>query len=185
MIEVEVKARAPKDAMRRILAMGSVPAGVEHHRDLYFNHPLPERDFREMDEAIRIRVKEQGVFLTYKGPKLDLQTKTRKELTVHVDDPGRMEEILIALGFRKVAEVSKVRSKYSLGDSGEITIALDEVVGLGSFVEVEIAGGRDLDRDRRKVLDMLHRLGAGQPIRESYLELLLEGQDFIRTASSE
>lgn len=183
MIEVEVKARAPEGAIQRILSLGGVLARVEHHRDLYFNHPIPERDFAETDEAIRIRIKEQGSFLTYKGPRIDHQTKTRKELTVHLDDPARMEEILVTLGFRKVAEVSKQRSKYCLADG--ITVSLDEVVGLGSFIEVEIAGGQDLDRDRKRVLDILSRLGTGQPVRTSYLEMLLEGQDFIRTRSSE
>ena len=49
------------------------------------------------DEALRIRIKEDGARLTYKGPKLDRETKSRKELTVKIDDPLEMEPILSAL----------------------------------------------------------------------------------------
>ena len=53
MIEVEVKARAREDTKERIAALGATPIGVENHLDLYFNSPL--RDFKESDEALRIR----------------------------------------------------------------------------------------------------------------------------------
>ncbi len=71
--------------------------GTENHRDLYFNSP--QCDFRKSDEALRIRIKEEGARLTYKGPKLDSQTKSRLELTVHIDNPEEMVQILEALGF--------------------------------------------------------------------------------------
>ena len=84
MIEVEVKARAREDTKERIFALGATLLRVETHLDLYFNSPL--RDFKTSDEALRIRIKEDGARLTYKGPKLDLETKSRRELTVKIDD---------------------------------------------------------------------------------------------------
>ena len=75
MIEVEVKARALPETIGNILALGATLIGTENHRDLYFNSPL--RDFKESDEALRIRIKEEGARLTYKGPKLDKETKSR------------------------------------------------------------------------------------------------------------
>ncbi len=171
MIEVEVKARARPDTLERIKSLGAVPGGVENHRDLYFNSPL--RDFRKSDEALRIRIKEEGARLTYKGPKLDRETKSRKELTARIDSPEEMEEILSSLGFVLSAEVRKRRTKYTLDDAlGEITFALDEVEGLGSFLEIEARGGADFEGQRRKILSLLKRLGLGESIRSSYLELL-------------
>jgi adenylate cyclase class 2 len=169
MIEVEVKARARPDTQEKILALGAVPLGMENHRDLYFNSPL--RDFRQSDEALRIRIKEEGARLTYKGPKLDSKTKSRLERTVQIDDPLEMEQILAALGFVLSAEVRKRRTKYILGP---VIFALDEVDGLGSFLEVEARGEADWETQKEMVLSIFRALGLGESIRSSYLELLEE-----------
>jgi adenylate cyclase, class 2 len=169
MIEVEVKARAPQDIAERIAALGARLLVVENHHDLYFNSP--QRDFKASDEALRIRIKEEGARLTYKGPKLDLTTKSRLEMTVKIDDPNQMEQILSALGFVHSAQVRKRRTKYSYEG---VILALDDVMGLGCFVEVEAQGEGDYEVQRQKVLFILSRLGLHESIRSSYLELLEE-----------
>jgi len=169
MIEVEVKARRGPGVLDKILAMGAVLKGTEHHHDIYFNSPT--RDFRRTDEALRIRIKEEGARLTYKGPKLDSRTKSRLELTVEVKDPTAMEKILVELGFRPSGEVRKRRTKYTLG---EVTFALDDVDGLGSFLEIEAPAEDDWADKQERVLEILQRLGQGGSIRKSYLELLEE-----------
>lgn len=169
MIEVEVKARAREDTRDAIVALGAVLAGTENHHDLYFNSP--HRDFKKTDEALRIRIKEDGARLTYKGPKLDSETKSRLELTVMIDDPREMQQILESLGFVLSGTVEKRRTKYRLGD---VVFALDEVAGLGSFLEVEARGDDDWAAQKRGVLSLLGRLGLDESIRSSYLELLQE-----------
>lgn len=101
MIEVEIKARCSQDLPPKILALGAIKKAVENHRDIYFNSYL--RDFRSTDEALRIRIKDDGARLTYKGPKLNSQTKSRLELTVEINDPQAMQKILVELGFRPSA----------------------------------------------------------------------------------
>jgi adenylate cyclase class 2 len=169
MIEVEVKARCSQDVLPKILDLGAVKKGVENHRDIYFNSPL--RDFRITDEALRIRIKDDGARLTYKGPKLDIQTKSRLELTVEINDPQAMQKILVELGFRPSAEVKKRRTKYLLGD---ITFALDEVERLGSFLEIETSAESDWEKKSLEVMNIFHQLGLGESIRKSYVELLEE-----------
>ena len=171
MIEVEVKARAPEGMAERIAALGGELMAVESHQDLYFNSPL--RDFRKSDEALRIRIKEEGARLTYKGPKIDRATKSRLELTVRIDDIQQMKEILGHLGFVLSAMVQKQRRKYSYQD---VTLALDEVEGLGSYVEVEAQAEADIEEQRQKVLRVMNELGLNESIRSSYLELLEEKQ---------
>jgi len=169
MIEVEVKARAKKETRERLSALGAIPFRVENHLDLYFNSP--SRDFRTTDEALRIRIKEEGARLTYKGPKLDQQTKSRRELTVKIDDPAQMREILSILGFVLSAEVRKKRTKYSYRGT---VIALDEVEGLGTFLEVEAQGEEDWEKEKEQILSVLKQLELEEIIRQSYLELLEE-----------
>jgi len=169
MIEVEVKARAPPGIEEKIAGLGGARTGAEVHLDLYFGSK--SRNFAETDEALRIRIKEAGAFLTYKGPKLDPETKSRREVTVQVDDPHNLESILESLGFFRAAVVKKRRTKYSLGRA---TLCLDEVEGLGSFLEVELSGGEVWEEEKRAALEVLARLGISESIRKSYLELLAE-----------
>ena len=76
------------------------------------------------------------------------------------------------MGFELSAEVRKRRTKYSFED---IVIALDEVEGLGSFLEAEAVGDdANWEMQRERVLSVLTRLGLDEPIRSSYLELLEE-----------
>lgn len=169
MIEVEVKARAREGMAEKIASLGGELIAVESHQDLYFNSPL--RDFRRSDEALRIRIKEEGARLTYKGPKIDSSTKSRLELTVRIDDVQQMKEILGHLGFVFSATVFKRRSKYSYKG---VTLALDEVEGLGSFLEAEAQAEDDVELQRQKVLGVMGELGLDESIRSSYLELLEE-----------
>ena len=180
MIEVEVKARAPEGMAERIASLGGELIAVESHQDLYFNSPL--RDFKRSDEALRIRIKEEGARLTYKGPKIDSSTKSRLELTVRIDDARQMEEILGHLGFILSATVFKRRSKYSYKG---VTLALDEVEGLGCFLEVEALAEADIEEQRRKVVGIMRELGLDESIRSSYLELLEDKNQHPAAGNSE
>jgi adenylate cyclase class 2 len=167
-VEVEVKAKAPIEILDRLNEISSKLSGIENHLDVYFSGP---RDFSVTDEALRIRRKESGAYLTYKGPKLDRQTKSRKEVTVRIDDPSAMEDVLLSLGFCRFAIVKKRRAKYSYED---MTIAVDDVEGLGRFVEVECIAGSDWEKKRDSVLSLISTLGCTELITSSYLELLLQ-----------
>ncbi|UEC42303.1 MAG: Adenylate cyclase [Methanothrix sp.] len=172
MIEVEVKARAPPGIEEKIIDLGGAKIGEETHHDHYFNSP--SHDFAKSDEALRIRIKEDGANLTFKGPKLDPDTKSRREVRVKIADPLAMETILESLGFSLAAVVKKRRTKYSLE---EAVLCVDDVEGLGTFLEVELSGGADWQVQKRTALDIMARLGISESIRESYLELLAEGRD--------
>lgn len=171
MIEVELKVRADHAQVRRALQrLGAQPLGVEWDEDLYFN--APHRDFRQSDEALRIRVRGRGGILTYKGPKLDPSSKTREELEVEVRDWQRLRDILLKLGFGEVAWVRKRRERFRVDP---FVVALDLVEGLGEFVEVEAESDGPFEDLLTRAKELLRSLGLPQEtIRRSYLELLLE-----------
>jgi adenylate cyclase class 2 len=82
-----------------------------------------------------------------------------------------MDLILSRLGFIRVAEVEKWREYYSYRGA---TVSLDEVKGLGSFVEIEAPGSPVQKNPEEFVREIAKELGVeGEPILSSYLELLL------------
>src|SRR5438132_93801 len=109
--------------------------------DHYFN--APDRDFAKTDEALRLRRIGQKNHITYKGPRTDRHTKTRREIEVPLGDGETTAEgftqILIQLGYRPVAVVRKRRRILRLERGGfPVEICLDRVDELGDFVELEI-----------------------------------------------
>jgi len=148
-----------------------------HQVDRYFNHPA--RDFGRTDEALRLRQVGEQNFITYKGPKIDATTKTRRELELPL--PGGAEvsrqfsELLKALGFVPVATVSKARQPGSMPWSGhEVDVALDQVQDLGWFVEFELsADDGGLDAAKAALATLSERLNLGASERRSYLELII------------
>ena len=146
--------------------------------DTYFAHP--QRDFGQTDEALRLRQVGKANFVTYKGPKIDAQTKTRREIELPLP-PGaeglnRFRELLELLSFHPVRQVSKRRRVAVLRwESARVEVALDDVAGLGTFVELEIsAEPSQLDSARASLADLATHLGLKQVERASYLELLLQ-----------
>jgi adenylate cyclase class 2 len=172
MLEIEAKAAIEnkEEIKQRILEAGGKYIRVETQSDIYFAHP--SRDFMKTDEALRIREAGDEYTLTYKGPKLDKLTKTREEIEIKLDDPVPMAGVLKMLGFMEVAPVVKTRSHYTLGD---YQVALDEVEGLGHFIEIE----KHADSYKpEELVELLKSLGVEESKmeRRSYLELLLEKQ---------
>ncbi|ADG13561.1 class IV adenylate cyclase [Methanocaldococcus infernus] len=169
-MEIEVKAKIDdkERVVKALLSLGFTFLRKEFHEDIYFNGI--DRDFKETDEALRVRDSNGKYFLTYKGPKLDKISKSREEIEVEVKDKEKMIKILEKLGFKKVRVIKKVREVYKLND---ITACIDEVEGLGLFLELEKEGSLE---DVEKLLNILDKLNLrNNIIRKSYLELLEEG----------
>ncbi|MFQ5423160.1 MAG: class IV adenylate cyclase [Phycisphaerae bacterium] len=102
--------------------------------------------------------------LTYKGPQQAGSFKRREEIEVVVEDAAAMVDILGALGLAERFLFEKRRETWALD---ACTVELDEVPGLGRFVEVE---GPDEDTIHR-VLGRVGLNGAAS-IRESYVSML-------------
>jgi len=175
--EVEVKVPADHDAVRDALAsVGAEVGATVEQADTYYD--APHRDFAATDEALRVRrVRadgEEDARLTYKGPKVDAESKTREEIETGVEDAGDAGAILEALDFSPAATVRKRRTYYAYG---EYTVVLDDVEGLGEYVEVEReAAEADVERALEEAYEVLESLGLdpADQIRTSYLGLLLE-----------
>ena len=173
-----MKVRADHDDVRPTLeARGADRIGTVEQVDTYYD--APHRDFADTDEALRIRREathgeETATVVTYKGPLLEAESKTREEIETPIHSVEDVDAILSALGFEPAAEVTKRRERWRL-DSYLVT--LDDVAGLGEFVEVEAetAAEAAIESVREGAYDLLRSLDLDpeEQIRTSYLGLLL------------
>jgi adenylate cyclase class 2 len=165
MLELEMKAKIDKYTRGRIDQILRRAEFLEERieDDVYFSSPI--RDFKETDEALRVRYSGDKAILTYKGPKLDKISKSREEYEAYVS--GEMEQILQKLGYKKLLNVRKKRKVYLYKD---FTISLDDVEELGEFLEVELKS--ENLQDVKRIENLFDDLFL-ESERRSYLELLL------------
>jgi adenylate cyclase, class 2 len=176
-IEAECKFRVLDQAVIRA-NISNLATFVAHetHRDTYLRHP--SRDFRVTDEALRIREINGQPFVTYKGPKLEGPIKIRPEIELPLvlgtcDD---WLKIWIHLGFQTVLQVHKQRDVFQfLHFERALTITLDEVHGLGCFVEIErvLHSKSEIDLAQQDIQQVASLLGLQEIERRSYLGMLL------------
>jgi adenylate cyclase class 2 len=178
-IEVEQKFRVADLAkiIERLAEFQSSAPETTTQVDCYYSHP--NRDFARSDEALRLRRVGVHNYITYKGPKLDATTKTRREIEIELSagdaTAAAAAELLEAIGFRRVAEVTKRRTHCTLRYADwEVGVSFDEVMELGHFVELEImAEAASMPAARDSLAALAAKLGLSNCERRSYLELLL------------
>lgn len=187
MYEVELKVRADHDRVRERLAeVGATDAGGVTQVDTYYD--APHRDFASTDEALRLRRETQVeagdepdtdgdgeivTKLTYKGPLVEAESKTRREHETVVLDDEEATAILTGLGFEPAATVEKHRRFFRYDG---YTVTLDRVDGLDEFVEVETeVQAEAVEATREGAVAVMEELGLDpdEQIRTSYLGLLL------------
>jgi adenylate cyclase class 2 len=164
MFEVEVKAPADGLIEKKVAALGKY-VKKEVQTDTYFQHPC--RDFRKTDEAFRVRAAGKKFYLTYKGPKAKSDLKIRREIEFPVSE--KIYELLTALGFTRTLVVKKTRKYYSIRG---LEVALDNVTGLGRFIEIE---SREAGSEK-KIMQLAKKLGIKEEsiTTKSYSELIEE-----------
>ncbi|MFB6206761.1 MAG: class IV adenylate cyclase [Haloglomus sp.] len=191
MYEVELKIRADHGRVRERLAeLGADDQGGVRQVDTYYD--APHRDFGETDEALRLRREtavdtavadtetdgtddERATTLTYKGPLVEAESKTRREHETVVLDDDEAEAILSELGFTPAATVEKHRRFFAYDG---YTVTLDRVDGLGEFVEVETEA-EAVEAARDGAVEVMATLGLDpdEQLRTSYLGMLLDDAD--------
>lgn len=189
MYEVEQKFRVgdPPALEARLVGLAARFREPVEQVDRYFAHPC--RDFVKTDEALRLRRVGDEVAVTWKGPRIDSASKTRRELELGLAEvpplPGgprggqaaldRWTELLEALGFRRVRDVAKRRRAARVPWQGtEVEAALDRVEGVGDFLELELQAAEGEVPLATACIEALARtLGCEAQERRSYLELVI------------
>ena len=159
---------------------------------MYFNHTSRSEIFQkpteQSDQVTKVyglndnKIKSETADLTYKGPKLDAQIKTRVENVVSFDpkDIKPMESILKVMNLKKVIEIRKKRLPYTIAyQNYDIEIVLDEIEYLpGHYMELEIQCKEKEETTKAKevMISLLNEFGYSieDSIRDSYLELIVK-----------
>jgi len=173
MYETEAKIRvngSKEDVVTWFASMGFQYVDTCYEEDVYFTHPC--RDFAATDEALRFRYKRcssgDAYLLTYKGPRVNEGfVKTRLELETRLEE-GQVKSVLKTLEMLGFTGRFVVRKSRVILRNGGITVSVDEVEGLGVFVEVEGGGIEPLLRE------VASAPWFGGFVGKTYLELMLE-----------
>ncbi len=176
--EVELKVEAEHGPIRdRLSELGAEPRGRVRQVDTYYD--APHRSFAETDEALRVREERDDdgrwIGVTYKGPLVEAESKTREEHETAVEDGDEMRAVLEGVGFAPAETVEKERERFRYRG---YTVTLDAVDGLGEFVEVETEA-EAVEEAREGAIAVLRELDLDpdEQVRTSYLGLLLEDRD--------
>ena len=191
MLEIEMKFRVANAAEYERLISETLGAS--------FGAPTVESDVFFTNEALgfpnegkSLRIRRRGNYLaaTFKGPRLDSQTKTREEIELTLVDerPELSEEnarrvdearanwirFYERLGFSQYGVVTKRRRRASTEYGGrQFEITLDEIDGLGVFTELEVSAEKDEFADARAVVMLLaQKLGLRETVTSSYLSMV-------------
>lgn len=185
--EVELKIEGDHETVRdRLEATDARHLGEVEQTDTYFD--APDRSFADTDEALRLRREQtaenagadtsgsESIRITYKGPLVDDDSKTRKEFETTVGDRAEAERILEGLGYTPAATVEKIRRRYRLDG---YTLSLDTVSEVGQYVEIEReVPEKEVSEAKTGAKNLLRQLDLDpeSQIQTSYLGMKLTGE---------
>jgi adenylate cyclase class IV len=169
-IEIKTRIEDPAEAERRILELGAAPVWVRRQRDTFFNVPRGYLKLRVCDAEGSEAAAEPAELIAYAR---EPGTKPRASdyHIVRITAPDELEPVLTrSLGRRGV-----VRKTRRLFRWNHTRIHLDEVAGLGWFLELEtVIEGITRREAETEARDAIASLGLDPSafLDRPYLELL-------------
>jgi len=166
---IEIKAIYPdhEHARELIKELQGHLVGTDHQVDTYF-----------VTRSGRLKLRQSSLGPSYLIPYLrddSIQARQSRYVLLTVDQPAETVALLSHMLEVSVV-VDKVREIYLIDN---VRVHLDQVAGLGSFLEFEavfaVEGG-DPERETRRVRELMQRfdIDAARCVAESYSDLLLK-----------
>jgi adenylate cyclase class 2 len=160
MKEIEVKARIKsiESLKEKLVSRGCVFSDPVFQDDqIFLANGIEFPDIQKETAVVRVRQSGSVCLLTLKKRLLDKDELVKLEEEVIVSDRDGAVAILQHMGYYEVVCVNKKRVECPYED---LTICLDEVAGLGSFIEVEkLTEDDDITKTQKRLLEFLRSLG--------------------------
>jgi len=163
-VEIKARVRDPQDLRARVEALSDRPGELLVQEDTFF----PVADGRL---KLRVLAPDHGELIYYRRPDAE-GPKVSDYFISRTDQPEALKQVLsLALGVRGV-----VRKRRWLYWSGRTRIHLDEVEGLGHFLEFEVMldDGEPVEAGEAEARALLARLGIPQAdlLSGAYMDLI-------------
>ncbi len=168
LVEVELRARVSASQIKKIIPNKT---RVSYEEDTYFSFPADKKRLW----IARIRNKDGILFLTLKSSKKFGEGAWNEvELKINQDQARQLSDFFISNEFIVDVKIKKQRVTFS---QGELSINIDKILGLGSFIEVEsLASEKDVEISREKIVQYMDSLGIKKKaiITKGYVKLMKE-----------
>lgn len=179
-VEIKVKINSFREVKKTLPGFGKLVKSIKQideyyipcHRDFFANKPHPV-------EWLRIRTNPDKTVFEYDksiNKKSDGEQECANEYETEISQPEEFRKILGFLNFKKVVTVEKLREYW---DCRDFEVSLDNVKGLGLFIEVEAKGDfENTKKAKEECIIFLKKLGFENcekyHIKKGYPVLLLE-----------
>jgi len=179
-VEIKIKIESIDNIRKKVSELGKLIKSIKQideyyipcHRDFFAQKPHPT-------EWLRIRTNPDKVIFEYDksiNKKNNGEQDCAEEYETEISDKEEFKKILDFLNFKNIVTVVKNREYW---DCGKIEVALDEIEGLGFFIEAEAKGDfKDTNEAKTACLKFLSSLGVKNPqdlqINKGYPVLLME-----------
>ncbi len=166
---IEIKARVsdPDHLQARAAALSDVPVQVIPQEDTFFNVPRGRLKLRQVSP-------EEGQLVYYERPDREGPKRSNYLLAPTTEPESLKRALTAALGVRGV-----VRKTRRLFLSGQTRIHLDEVEGLGHFMELEVVltPGQSDAEGMAVAEDLMRQLGVepADLLEGAYMDMLEQG----------
>jgi predicted adenylyl cyclase CyaB len=173
-VELKVRLVDPETMLLRIQSFVAAPPHKLVQTDTFFNVAIGRMKLREFDDG-------SGELICYERPDA-VGPKVSEYVRVPTPDPVALRQVLT----RSIGVRATVRKRRRVFLVGQTRIHLDDVEGLGSFMEFEIVlrEGQSVAEGNQIVAELMNVLAVSPRdlIPEAYVDLL-ESATSARTAS--
>ncbi|MGW0579219.1 class IV adenylate cyclase [Streptomyces sp. NPDC002920] len=180
MIEVERKRRLPDGGERLaalLVEMGWQAAEPVTEVDTYYSRP--DVDFMQTVECLRVRRRDGFAEVTYKPPSTGathnadgvISKMETNVVLAAAEQAESADRLLECIGMRLLVRVEKRRTAYRHPDHPDVSVSIDAVAGVGTFVETEVmsadsVAAAELVERVEKELDVLDCPAVDLPYRD-------------------
>ena len=180
-VELKFSLLNHEDTIEKLKQTAKLIFEEEYQRDTYY---IPEhRNFiiqKPISEWLRIRETKKCFNLNYKkwhNSENEFAVSC-DEFETNFEDLNALKNILAELNFREIIMLEKSRSSWNYND---VEISVDEITGLGHFIELEARNFNNLEEAKQHLYKILEELNikVGEQNFKEYPHLLLEKKGLL------